>query len=91
VTPDNAIDALADAVLDRVREKLPDLMPVTRRLMTCEEAAEYLGCTTKHVRSLEREGRFTPVEWSTGRYARPYYDVRDLDAAIEKAKRKGTE
>jgi hypothetical protein len=84
-------DAVADEVVAKIFAKLPEMMPVKSRLFTQQEAAEYLRCEVQYFRILARRWKIEPVEWSDGPKPKPYYDVRDLDAAIERAKRKGAE
>jgi hypothetical protein len=85
-----AVDLLADAVLGRIQAKLPELVPVARRVLTLEQAAEYLSCSPRYVQQLVSEGKLRSFPWSESKRAKPYFDVRDLDAAIDAAKAKGT-
>jgi hypothetical protein len=83
-------DLIADAVVARVIAKLPDVIPVERKLLTLDQTAEYLNCTPQWVMRLAAQGKLHPVYWSSGKRAKPYFDVEDLKAAIEDAKqRKG--
>jgi hypothetical protein len=81
-------DLIADAVVARVIARLPDVIPIERKLLTLDQTAEYLNCTPQWVMCLARKDKLHPVYWSEGRRAKPYFDVADLDAAIEDAKRK---
>lgn len=84
------VDELVRVVFERVTERLADVTPVPKRILTLDEAAEYLGCSPRYVRQLVAEGKVGQLAWSDKPAARPYFDVRDLDAAIEQAKRKGS-
>jgi hypothetical protein len=79
---------IAEEVLAYLKPKLPDVIPVERKLLTLDQTAEYLNCTPQWVMRLAGQGKLHPVYWSGGRRAKPYFDVADLDAAIEDAKRK---
>jgi hypothetical protein len=83
-------DLIADAVVARVIARLPDVIPVERKLLTLDQAASYLNCTPQWVMRLAGQGKLHPVYWSEGRRAKPYFDVADLDAAIEDAKQRKT-
>lgn len=85
-----AIDALADAVLARIAEKLPELVPISPQVLTLEQAAEYLSCSPRYVQLLVKEGKLRSFPWNAGKRAKPYFDVKDLREAIDAMKRKGT-
>jgi hypothetical protein len=81
---------IAEEVLAYLKPKLPDVIPVERKLLTLDQTAEYLNCTPQWVMRLAAQGKLHPVYWSSGKRAKPYFDVEDLKAAIEDAKqRKG--
>jgi excisionase family DNA binding protein len=72
------VEAIAEAVASRLKGA-----HITRRLLSLEQAAEYLGLSEDAVRDLVGNGKLRP--------ARPtrklQFDVFDLDKLIEESKR----
>ena len=63
--------------------------PIAPRLLRVEQAAQYLGITISFVESLYRSGTLKPVDLRTisgARQKRTLFDVRDLDAYVERMK-----
>ncbi len=58
--------------------------PMFRRLLTLKEAAVYLGRSPWGMRDLAWSGRVPVVRNKGGR--KLFFDIRDLDAFIEKSK-----
>jgi excisionase family DNA binding protein len=56
---------------------------IQKRILTLKEAAEYLGRSESGIRHLVSKGILTSVEFD----AKICFDIRDLDRAIEEAKR----
>lgn len=76
-------DTIRSAVKEAVEGAL-SATPVGPRLLTAEQAAEYLSCSTRQVSNLVAAGKLKPVRWEKG--GKPYYDRVDLDRAIEELK-----
>jgi excisionase family DNA binding protein len=77
-TGNMGLDALADAIADRVIAKL-QTSKETQRLMTAPEAAEYIGRTERAVRHMIASKALPVVR--KGRSVR--LDRKDLDTWIE--------
>lgn len=75
------VDAIADAVLARLRPALD--IRVKPRLLSIDQAAQYLGRTPKAVRCLIDKGEFPSVRPD----GRIMLDVHDLDAWIDQNKK----
>jgi hypothetical protein len=75
------VEAIADAVLARLRPALD--VQVKQRLFSIDQAAVYLGRTSKAVRCLIDTGAFPTVRTD----GRIMLDVRDLDHWIDQGKR----
>ncbi len=80
---DQFIDAIADAVARRLEGKLDQQRGPARRLMTVDEAGDYLGYTPAAVRHMVAKGQLPCVH--VGRSVR--FDVKDLDRWIDENKR----
>jgi hypothetical protein len=74
------VDAIADAVLVRLRPALD--VKVKPRLFSIDQAAVYLGRTSKAIRCLIDTSAFPTVRTD----ARIMLDVRDLDQWIDQGK-----
>lgn len=59
---------------------------ITKRLLSPQEAAEYLGISTRQLEYLHATGQVLQTRLPATR--KRLYDVLDLDALIEKIKRK---
>jgi hypothetical protein len=84
--PDLDADALAEAKKPRHR-----CVSVPPRLRDVDAAGDYLGVSPWTVRALVAEGHLKPVRLPSVRYPgengrRLLFDVRDLDAAVDKWK-----
>ena len=75
-------DPLIDAIADRVLAGLEG-MRVAKRVYSVQDAATYLGCSEDQIRHLAAAGALRCVKFD--RHKR--FDVRDLDAFIEREKR----
>jgi len=84
--PKGATDYLVDEIVSRVLEGLrPKLEgPRARRLLTAEQAAEYLGFTENAVRHMIADGTL-PIVRVGERGIR--FDLDDLDAFIKERKK----
>ena len=71
------VDAIADAVLERLRPALD--VHVKPRLLSINQAAIYLGRTPSAIRSLIDSGQFPSVRAD----ARIMLDIHDLDIWID--------
>ena len=58
--------------------------------MNREQAARYIGSEPKQIDRLREAGELKVARWeeSDKKRPRPFFDVRDLDAMIEKFKRR---
>lgn len=79
---DLLVDAIATAVLAKIKPLLDAGAQVKARLMTIEQAAVYLGRTATAVRCLITKDAFPSVKAD----GRVMLDVRDLDRWIEQNK-----
>lgn len=87
MTPtDHFVDAIADAVARRLEGKFAEQHGTGRRLLTVDEAAEYLGYTPAAIRHMVAKGQLPAVR--NGRTVR--FDVVDLDCWIEEHKNGGS-
>jgi len=75
----------ADAIADRVVERLSGRQRVGQRLLSVEEAARYLGRTKEAVQHLIAAGTLPTVRFDR----RVYLDIEDLDRLIEESKQGG--
>jgi len=76
---------LADALGDRILERLSASQRPEQRLLTVEQAAQYLGRTKEAVQHLIAAGKLPRVRFDR----RVYLDIVDLDRLIEKSKDEG--
>jgi excisionase family DNA binding protein len=76
---DQFFDSMADAIARRIESKLA----LKRRLLSLEQAAEYLGLSEDAVRDLVSEGRLRPVRPTR----KLQFDICDLDEFIAELKR----
>lgn len=76
------VDAIATAVLAKLKPVMEAGVQVQPRLMTIAQAATYLGRTDWAVRKLVTAGAFPAVKAD----GRVMLDVRDLDRWIEQNK-----
>jgi excisionase family DNA binding protein len=80
------IESLLDALADRVAVRLSQIVGAaavrTHRLLSVEEAAEYLGRSTEAIRHMISAGKLPTVRGDR----RIQIDVRDLDHWIESNK-----
>lgn len=74
----NELHELADAIAAKVAVKLA-ANPRNKRLLTAQEAAEYIGRTPEAVQKMAQRGELPTVR--AGR--RVHYDIRALDRWIE--------
>jgi excisionase family DNA binding protein len=82
MTPtDNLVEAIAEAVVRRLRD-LPTSNEVQPRLLTVEQAAQYLGRSANGIRHLINEGKLRTVKLDQ----RVFLDIHDLDETIENSK-----
>ncbi len=79
---DDLLNTLADKVVQRLGARLNEAASPMPRLLTVEQAAEYLGRSAHSVRHLIRAGRLPVVRLDD----RLYLDRKDLDRVIEEAK-----
>ena len=70
-----------DVLVDKIAERIGDTRRL-KRLFTRQEAAEYLGRSVRGLDGLVAKGAVTSVRGDS----RPMFDVRDLDAWIQKNK-----
>lgn len=76
------VDAIASAVLARLKPALAESQGVRPRLLTVQQAALYLGRSDKAVRFLAAQGAFPSVRGD----GRVQFDIQDLDRWIEQNK-----
>lgn len=78
---------IVDAVKTAIREEMPGTVGSTQRLLTTEQAAEYLGCSPNQVRNLVSAGIISTFRWPVEQERRkPYFDRVELDRRIEEIK-----
>jgi excisionase family DNA binding protein len=82
---DLLLDSLADRVAARILERLGETQCASKRLLTTEQAAEYLGRSKESVQHLVSSGKLPTVRSDR----RVFLDVRDLDEWIEVNKVRG--
>ncbi|MBV8553370.1 MAG: helix-turn-helix domain-containing protein [Acidobacteriaceae bacterium] len=75
-------DILFDGIADAVAERLLKMQFRPNRLLTAEEAAQYLGLSEDAIRDLVNQGRLIPVRPTR----KLQFDIRDLDAFIDSLK-----
>ncbi len=75
------LNALADAIADRLEHR----QETRRRLLSVEQAAEYINRSESAIYNLVSDGKLRPVRLDR----RISFDIRDLDNLIDQAK-KGT-
>lgn len=75
--------AIEDRIVERVAEALAK-RPIQKRLLSVREAAEYLGCDESTVRNFHAAGDLPAVRNTS----RVQFDLVDLDALIERNKRR---
>lgn len=85
-------DTIAQAV-ERAAERVLAVVAQNGkpRLLRREQAARHLGCDPTHLDRLVARGVITPVRWpieGAQKRQTPYFDLTDLDAAIEEHKGK---
>lgn len=78
------LDALADAIAERVAARIMAAQPA-QRLMDVRTAAEYIGRSAAALRHLVAKGVLPSVR----RDGRVYCDRKDLDSWIEISKSRG--
>jgi hypothetical protein len=86
-----SLDPLANAIADRVVEKLRAASPqgsetsteVSPRLLSVKDGAKYIGRSEHSARHLIRSGKLPCVQIDD----RIFLDIRDLDRIIDSAKR----
>jgi excisionase family DNA binding protein len=76
-------DAMIEAIAEAVALKLEHFQTTKRRLLTLEQAAEYLGMSDDTVERLVANKKLIPV---SGLDRRKRFDIRDLDKLIEHSK-----
>ena len=74
--------AIEDRIVERVAAILTKV-PITKRLLSTRDAAEYLGCDETTLRNLHAAGEIPAVRNTS----RVQYDIQDLDALIARNKR----
>lgn len=79
------VEGLADRIAQRVLDRLGDVRNPAKRLLTMEEAAEYLGRTKESVQHLVSAGKLPTVRSDR----RVFLDVNDLSEWIESNKVRG--
>jgi hypothetical protein len=77
---DQVLDALADKLAERLR--IGQKPQITPRLLSVEQAAQYLSRSPRAVRLLAEKGILPGVRMDD----RLFFDIADLDRAIEAAK-----
>lgn len=86
------MDPITKLIADTVRQVVREEMPATgaarkQRLLTLEQAAEYLGCSPTKVRNLEAAGLIKRFVWPLDQEKhKPYFDVVELDRRIDAIK-----
>jgi excisionase family DNA binding protein len=82
---DTLLDAFSDLIAAKLGARLAESGPgtkTTRRLMTVEDAAVYLGRTKEAVQHMIAAGKLPTVKSDR----RVFLDIKDLDQWIEQAK-----
>jgi excisionase family DNA binding protein len=79
------VDLLLAAIADTIADRLEHRQQTRRRLLSVEEAAEYLGRSESAVYNLVSDGKLRSVRFDR----RISFDIRDLDNLIEQAKQAG--
>lgn len=82
VTNPDFVEAIASRVVEKMAECAHDALPVPRRLMTLEQAGEYLALSKSAVRSMVANDQVPGVKQGK----RTMIDIRDLDLWIERNK-----
>jgi len=82
---DLLLDSLAARVAARILERLGETQCASKRLLTMEQAAEYLGRSRESLQHLVSSGKVPTVRSDR----RVFLDVRDLDEWIEVNKVRG--
>jgi excisionase family DNA binding protein len=80
---ERAGDLLIDSIADAVAERLARMTLCRKRLLSLEEAAEYLGMSEDAVRDLVSQSKLKPVRPTR----KVQFDIRDLDVFIADLKR----
>lgn len=80
---DQVLDAIAEAVAEKLSTRISNARPLQPRLLTVKQAAEYLGCSEASVYHQVKDGKLPVVR----RDRRVFLDVRDMDRVIEECKR----
>ena len=78
----SAGDSMIKAIAEEVVLQLERIQTARRRLLTVEDAAEYLGISDDTLQRLVAEQRIVPCRFDR----RPRFDVRDLDRLIDESK-----
>lgn len=89
---DGIVEAIKQAVVAAVRELQPVNGDPKHRLLTIEQAAEYLGCAPNTVRNLVAAGLIETFHWPLKERQRPkpYFDRVELDRKIDQIKERNT-
>lgn len=90
---DAITEAIKTAVREVIDERVADLADISKpRLLSVENAALYLDCSTGYVRNLMANGTIPEICLEkTGQRKKPFVDRRDLDRIIEENKARGTD
>jgi excisionase family DNA binding protein len=80
--PRDTVESFLSAIADAIAERLDRRQDRRRRLLTLDQAAEYLGTSEDTVERLVAEKKVNPVRVDR----RLRFDVRDLDRLIEESK-----
>jgi len=84
-TGNHGLDALADSIAQRVIEEMKNSQKeqrITPRLLSVDQAAQYLSRTSAAVRRLISSGKLKSVRMDD----RVFLDIQDLDRIIEASK-----
>ena len=73
------VEISLDALADKIAQRLSDERPVRKRVLTRQEAAEYLGRSVRGLDGLVGKGAIARVRGDS----RPMFDIKDLDAWVE--------
>jgi excisionase family DNA binding protein len=88
-TANTSIDALVDALADRIAARMEGKKgngkTFRKRLLTIDEAAEYLGRTREAMQHLVSSGKMPTVRSDR----RVFFDIHDLESWIERNKEQG--
>ena len=82
---DALIDALAERISAKIEEKKGNWKTFRKRLLTTDEAAEYLGRTREAMQHLVSSGKMPTVRSDR----RVFFDIHDLESWIERNKEQG--